>query len=93
MRSSKYTVPDQFCQWISQDGFFCHLVGPVVPTGIANVHWVRCINAIKLIYTFNEEDNVWGFDDLSRGYVTLRRPLGESCILEFDGFKPITTNV
>ena len=44
---SECTVPDRSCRWITQDSIFCHLEGQVVQTGIAIVHWVRCINAIK----------------------------------------------
>ena len=33
---------------VTQDSFFCHLAGPVEPTSVAIVHWVGCINAIKL---------------------------------------------
>ena len=31
-----------------QDVFFWHLAGRSVPTGLAIVHWIGCINAIKL---------------------------------------------
>ena len=31
-----------------QDVFFWHLAGPVAPTGKAIVHWIGCINAIKI---------------------------------------------
>ena len=33
----------------AQDGFFCHLAGPVAPTGIAYVHELGYINAIKTL--------------------------------------------
>ena len=31
----------------TQDNFFCRLAGRSVPSGLAIVHWVGCINAIK----------------------------------------------
>ena len=31
-----------------QDVFFWRLAGPVAPTGKAIVHWIACINAIKM---------------------------------------------
>ena len=32
---------------IFKDDFFCRLAGRSVPTGLAIVHWIGCINAIK----------------------------------------------
>ena len=43
MLPSECTLRDRFIQ----DGFFCHLAGPVTPTGKAIVHWIGCTNAIK----------------------------------------------
>ena len=34
----KCTLHDWSCWWITQDGFFCHLAGPVT-----YVHWVRSL--------------------------------------------------
>ena len=34
----------------TQDVFFWHLTGRSVPTGLAIVHWIGCIDAIKLKY-------------------------------------------
>ena len=31
-----------------QDSLFCHLAGRSVPTGLALVHWIGIVNAIKL---------------------------------------------
>ena len=33
-----------------RDDFFCHLAGRSAPTGLAIVHWIGCINAIKLCF-------------------------------------------
>ena len=30
-----------------QGDFFCHMAGRSAPTGLAIVHWIGCINAIK----------------------------------------------
>ena len=43
----------QYPTGIAQDDFFCHLAGPVAPTGKAIVQWVRCINAIKRQHHLN----------------------------------------
>ena len=40
--------PDRSCRYSIQDVFFWRLAGPVVPTGKAIVHWIGCINAIKI---------------------------------------------
>ena len=32
----------------TQDVFFWHLAGRSAPTGLAIVHWIGCINAIKM---------------------------------------------
>ena len=34
----------------TQDVFFWRLAGRSAPTGLAIVHWIGCINAIKLNY-------------------------------------------
>ena len=34
----------------TQDVFFWHLAGRSAPTGLAIVHWIGCINAIKYIF-------------------------------------------
>ena len=34
----------------TQDVFFWRLAGRSAPTGLAIVHWIGCINAIKSIY-------------------------------------------
>ena len=36
--------------YIIQDVFFWRLAGPVTPTGKAIVHWIGCINAVKLVF-------------------------------------------
>ena len=41
------TLCDRSCRYFIQNDFFCHLAGPVAPTGKAIVHWIGCINAIK----------------------------------------------
>ena len=46
----------------TQDVFFWHLAGQSVPTGLAIVYWIGCINAIK--YTFLnpchwKSSNIW----------------------------------
>ena len=33
-----------------QDGFFCRFAGQSALTGLATVHWIVCINAIKLFW-------------------------------------------
>ena len=45
------TLCDRSCRYFIQNDFFCRLAGPVAPTGKAIVHWIGCINAIK-IYIF-----------------------------------------
>ena len=40
--------PDRSCRYSIQDVFFWRLAGPVAPTGKAIVHWIGCINAIKM---------------------------------------------
>ena len=42
------TLCDRSCRYFIQNDFFCRLAGPVAPTGKAIVHWIGCINAIKL---------------------------------------------
>ena len=34
----------------TQDVFFWRLAGRSAPTGLAIVHWIGCINAIKVIF-------------------------------------------
>ena len=34
----------------TQDHFFCHFTGRSAPPGLAIVHWIGCINAIKLVF-------------------------------------------
>ena len=43
----------------TQDDFFCCLAGQSAPAGLAIVHWIRCINTIKLHFktlTFQPEN-------------------------------------
>ena len=53
MSGTKYDVPKGDAQYwsglpvVTQDDFFCHLVGQSAPTRLAIVHWVGCIKAIK----------------------------------------------
>ena len=42
--------PDRSCRYSIQDIFFWRLAGPVAPTGKAIVHWIGCVNAIKLFF-------------------------------------------
>ena len=44
------TLCDRSCRYFIQNDFFCRLAGPVAPTGKAIVHWIGCINAIKLCF-------------------------------------------
>ena len=41
---------DRSCRYYIQDVFFWRLAAPVAPTGKAIVHWIVCINAIKIWY-------------------------------------------
>ena len=38
----------------TQDIFFWRLAGRSAPTGLAIVHWIGCINAIKLAFTHTD---------------------------------------
>ena len=53
--------PDRSCRYDVQDVFFWRLAGPVMPTGKAIVHWIGCINAIKLFCHFWQkfENSKW----------------------------------
>ena len=61
------TLRDRSCRYYIQDDFFCHLAGPVAPTGKAIVHWIGCINAIKTnirknIPKYCQQDHCRGMD-------------------------------
>ena len=48
------TLCDRSCRYSIQNDFFCRLAGPVAPTGKAIVHWIGCINAIKMVFILFE---------------------------------------
>ena len=48
--------------WLeTQDGFFCGLAGRSAPTGLPVVHWIGCINTIKI--------QIWHMDVASHQHV------------------------
>ena len=48
--SSECILRYRSCQCYIQDVFFWRLAGPVAPTSKAIVHWIGCINAIKMMF-------------------------------------------
>ena len=63
------TLCDRSCRYFIQNDFFCRLAGPVAPTGKAIVHWIGCINAIKVLDSVDIGDfeNFLNFGEISFG--------------------------
>ena len=68
----------------TQDVFFWRLAGRSAPTGLAIVHWIGCINAIKLCFSiFGKNSKIqngrhfWGGENFLKIVSTLiRYPVG-----------------
>ena len=43
----------------TQDDLFCHLASRSAPTGLAIVHWIGCIKAIKCYVSFHIQNMEW----------------------------------
>ena len=56
---------ERSCRYLIQNDFFCRLAGPVAPTGKAIVHWIGCINAIKLTFVYTAKKLKFDSNEIS----------------------------